>query len=486
MREFIATSPMIPAHGIAIGLNYDDSQLAEGRHPTRLELDAISTGIPILVVHQSGHFGTMNSKALEKAGWTATSVNPDGGVIRREADGKTPNGVVEEVAFFQTIGKLVPQFSRNEVVAQLKAAQAIYVANGFTTVQDGKTQPAALKILPELAKEGVLKIDIVSYPDLVVLSKDPVLHGQLMSRYYTDHFRIGGVKLTLDGSPQGKSAYFTKPYFKVPEGQKADYAGYPAFTDAKLAEWTNLAYKNNWQLLAHVSGDAAGDQLIKAVRAAQMAYPGTDRRTVMVHGHFTRPDQVLALKELGIFASLFPLHTFNWGDYHRTSVVGPQRAENISPAGWFLKQGMAFSIHSDAPVVFPNSMQLIGTAVNRTTRSGYVLGPEHRLPPLQALHAMTLWPAYQHFEEQSKGSLEIGKRADMVVLSANPLTVPPATLSQINVVETIKDGTSIYKQGAARALPETNNPPSQNSLDKTGNDGEPTNEQPAEGTIVPG
>jgi hypothetical protein len=163
-------------------------------------------------------------------------------------------------------------------------------------------------------------------------------------------------------------------------------------------------------------------------------------------GPFLRTDQVSALQELGIFPALYPMHTFYWGDYHRESVAGPARAEHISPTGWLLAKNMMFTIQSDAPVTFPNSMRIFDSAVNRTTRSGYVLGAEHRITPLQALKAMTLWSAYQHFEEDTKGSLEVGKRADLVILDRNPLTVEPSTIKDITILETIKDGTSIYRR----------------------------------------
>jgi len=446
MRDFIATSPMVKMHGVAIGMNYDDSQLAEHRHPTRQELDAVSTEIPIMVSHQSGHFGVLSSKALEKVGLTAASANPVGGVIRREADGKTPNGVLEENAFFGVVYKIFPAFTPEEIVAQIKSSEAIYLSNGFTTIQEGKTTATNVKLLAALAEKGTFKADIVSYPDIVTVGDAAVLHGPLMSRSYKNHFRIGGVKLTLDGSPQGKTGWFTQPYFKVPAGQPADYKGYPAFTDEELRKWVMLAYKNNWQVFAHCSGDAPVDQFIKTVQAAQLAYPGADRRTTIIHGHFIRADQVPKIKALGFFVSAFPLHTFNWGDWHRQEVVGPMRAENISPTGWFLDSGIKFSVHSDAPVIFPNSMQLLATAVNRTTRTGYVLGPQHRLEPIVALKAMTLWPAYQHFEEKTKGSIEVGKIADLVVLSDNPLTFERARLNEIKIDETIKNGQSIYRR----------------------------------------
>jgi predicted amidohydrolase YtcJ len=446
LREFIATSPMVKAHRVVIGMNYDDSQLAERRHPTRQELDAVSTEMPLFVIHQSGHLGVYNSKALELMGINASTPNPSGGVIEREADGKTPSGVLQENAHFGPMYKLAPKFSPAEVKAQFQAGEASYIANGFTTAQEGKTDLATLKALPEFAASGAFKIDIVAYADIMTMGDDPILHGPMMSRRYTNHVRLGGVKLTFDGSPQGKTAWFTQPYLKAPPGEKASYAGYPAFTDAEALKWYTLAYQNNWQMLTHANGDAAIDQLITTVRAAQAAVPGTDRRTVLIHGQFLRNDQVSALQELGIFPALYPMHTFYWGDYHRESVAGPARAANISPTGWLLAKNMMFTIQSDAPVTFPNSMRIFDSAVNRTTRSGVVLGPEHRITPMQALKAMTLWSAYQHFEEDTKGSLQVGKRADLVILDRNPLTVEPSTIKDIAVLETIKDGTSIYRR----------------------------------------
>jgi predicted amidohydrolase YtcJ len=355
MKDFIATSAEVKAWGIAIGFNYDDSQLAEHRAPTRQELDAVSTTVPIMLLHQSGHLGAYNSKAIEMGGITPATPDPSGGVIQRETDGKTPNGVFEENAHFLLVAKVLPKFSPAQMVALVAAAQKIYLANGFTTAQDGKTDPVATQVLIDAAKAHVLKLDVVSYVDLVVMKDSPVLHGSYLSRNYTDHFRIGGVKLTFDGSPQGKTAWFTKPYLKVPEGQQTYYAGYPAFPGpGEAQEWVDKAYKNNWQLLVHANGDAAIDQMIKTVDVAGKKYPGKDRRTVLIHGQYLRADQVPQLKAEEIFPALFPMHTFYWGDWHRDSVAGKARASLISPTGTLLQEGMKFSVHSDAPVTFPN------------------------------------------------------------------------------------------------------------------------------------
>jgi predicted amidohydrolase YtcJ len=377
-------------------------------------------------------------------GVTAESKDPSGGVIGREADGKTPNGVMQENAHFMIFYKLIPDFTEEDLVQLYKAGEYSYISNGFTTVQEGKTDLATLDVLPKMAESVGFDIDIISYPDIAAIGDAKILHGKLMSRDYTHGFRMGGVKLTFDGSPQGKTAWFTQPYYKVPEGQNAEYLGYPAFSDEEALKWMTLAFDNKWQLLVHTNGDAAIDQLIKLVEQLQPWLKNADHRTVMIHGQFTRKDQVEQLKKLGIFPSLYPMHTFYWGDWHRDSVAGVERANNISPSAWFLNEGMRLTIHSDSPVTFPNAMRLLDSAVNRTTRTNKMLGAEHQMEPLDALKAITLWSAYQHFEEQIKGSLEIGKQADMVILDKNPLTVPRASIKDIKVLETINNGKSIF------------------------------------------
>jgi hypothetical protein len=429
---------------VAIGFNYDDSQLKELRSPTAAELDAISTEIPIVVIHQSGHLGVLNSVALKKVGITAASKDPQGGVIRRKPGSQEPNGVLEETAYFGAVFSLVPKYAPEDVTNQLKRSLAIYVANGFTTVQEGRAEGGNVKDLETAAKAGAFSVDIVAYPGLDSNAKDPALHGPLMNRYYKNHYRIGGVKLTFDGSPQGKTAYFTAPYYQVPAGQPKPYRGYPAFKPADAQKWVDMAFKNKWQLLVHANGDAAIDELIATVAKAKAKYPNNSARTVLIHGQYLRKDQVPQLKKLGIFPSLYPMHTFYWGDWHRQSVAGPKRAENISPTGWVLDNGMKFTIHSDAPVTFPNSMRILDSAVNRTTRTNYVLGPKQRLSPYIALKAMTIWSAYQHFEESAKGTLEPGKLADFVILNQNPLKIAPAKIINIKVMETIKDGKTVF------------------------------------------
>lgn len=431
--------------GWIVGFGYDNSQLAEQRHPTRNDLDKVSSEIPILIIHQSGHLGVANSKALAIAGISAETPNPKGGVFQRESDGKTPNGVAEEYAFFQLIGAFGQSLDKN--VNDLFAVEGakLLASFGYTTGQEGRATQASLNALQRVADSGALKIDLVVYPDILEV---PDMHP---TRKYKHHFRVGGAKLTIDGSPQGKTAWLTEPYFIPPPGKDKDYRGYPAITEQQTMDAVEKAYANNWQIIVHCNGDAAIDLMIKAIKAAQAKFPEVDNRPVLIHGQTLRRDQVDAIKALGIFPSLFPMHTFYWGDYHRESVLGPERAANISPTGWILEQNMMFGTHHDAPVALPDSMRVLSATVTRRTRSGRVLGPKHRVPVATALKAMTLWSAWQHFEENRKGSIEVGKLADLIVLSDNPLTIPEAQLNDLKVLATYKEGVSIYQRGEEAA-----------------------------------
>lgn len=425
------------------GWGYDDSLLEERRHPTRRDLDKVSTAIPISIQHVSGHLMACNSKCLELAKITAQTADPKGGVIRREAGSDEPSGVLEETAM-GLLYSVLPQPDSAASIKLLKPAQDYYASYGITTVQDGAASPQEVKLLAAAAEQGELYLDVAAYP----YQQLPGVTGDEFapSSTYKNHFRVAGIKLVLDGSPQGKTAWLSKPYFKPPKGQSADYRGYPILKDEQVEQHINKAFAEGVQVLAHANGDAAADQLLDAVTAANNKLGPGDRRTVMIHAQTAREDQLAQMQTQGIIPSYFSAHTFFWGDWHRDSVLGKQRAERISPLKSTVDRGMRFTTHNDTPIVPPDMMRLLWASVNRVTRSGQVLGDAQRISPLQALKSMTINAAYQYFEEDSKGSIEPGKLADLTILSANPLTVEQDKIKDIQVLETIKEGNSIYRR----------------------------------------
>ena len=449
MKQWQAkNAQMVSDIGWIVGFGYDDAQLEEGRHPTAYDLDKISTTVPVMMVHQSGHLMTLNHKALDLIGYTADTKNPPGGVIRRESDDRTPNGVLEESAKFKAQIALFSRFddAANDALA-LSGLEA-YMRYGFTTAQEGKASTGNVAVWERLAKQGHLPIDIAVVPDIV--SEQELLKELRFSQSYNNHYRIAGAKLTLDGSPQGFTAWFTKPYHRPAENQASDYSGYAAIAEQdKVNQLVLQAFENNWQLNVHCNGDAAADQLLNAIENANKKLGKADRRTVMVHAQTVRFDQLDRMKELGVIPSFFGLHTFYWGDWHVERTLGRERAYRISPAATALQKGMIFTQHHDAPIIIPNSMMIVHATVNRASRSGEIIGPDERISPYQALLSITRWAAYQYFEEGAKGSLEAGKLADFVILDRNPLKVDPVTIKDINVLETIKEGGSVYRLEAS-------------------------------------
>jgi predicted amidohydrolase YtcJ len=242
-----------------------------------------------------------------------------------------------------------------------------------------------------------------------------------------------------------KTAFLTQPYLKPPHGMAADYKAYPSVTQEELDRWFDLAWRNNLQLLVHCNGDAAADQMLHAARKAIAQHGRKDLRPVMIHAQFVRQDQLDAMVALGITPSFFSGHTYYWGDWHINETVGPARAFGMSPMASAKKKGLRFTNHSDAPVVPIDQLMTMWTAVNRVSRSGVVVGPEERISALDALRAVTLDAAWQYFEEQRKGSIEVGKLADLVILDQNPLAVAPMAIRDIRVLETIKEGRTVWK-----------------------------------------
>lgn len=430
--------------GWIIGFGYDDAQLKEKRHPVATELDQISKDIPVMLLHQSGHLATLNTKGLEVAGITANSPDPPGGIIRRIKGTKNPEGTLEESAMFGPLFKVFEKIDSNGNANIIRAGIASYTKFGFTTAQEGRASNAVCESLRKMAAANELPMDIYAYPDIQI-ELDYMLKTGTQANYF-NHFRIAGVKLSSDGAIQGKTAYLSKPYKVPPAGSKKDYRGYPAFPDDKdYNALVDAAFKNNWQIITHCNGDASGDMYIRAVRLAADKYGNNDRRSVMIHAQMVREDQLDSMKVLGIIPSFFAMHTFYWGDWHVNETIGKERAYRISPGISTLKRGMIFTQHHDAPVAFPDALRVLHATVNRVSRSGEIIGPDQRVPVYIALKSITDWAAYQAFEEKIKGTLTAGKLADFVILDRNPLKIDPMELTNLKVMATIKEGKTIYE-----------------------------------------
>lgn len=450
MRDWVeANKAAVTKTRLIIGFGYDQATLKERRPPTREELDTISTEYPIMLVHQSAHFGAFNSKGLEVVGIDATTKDPAGGVIQRVEGSQTPNGVLEELAFANAAFKLLPRIGPNGVEVFAREGAKLWARYGYTTAEEGKAIPDIARVLKKLADEGAFEIAVVAYVDALT-DRDFIVANQ--SRTYTNRFRVGGAKLTIDGALQGFTGWRDKPYYKPVGNFSPGYSGYPSATAEQVFDSARWAAENKVQLIAHANGERASDLLIAAHRAAQAQFRDAQKlRPVLIHGQAQRIDQIDSYKRLGVIPSLFPMHTYYWGDWHLDHVFGPVYGANISPTGWVRERGMIFTTHHDAPVALPDSMRVLDATVTREARgSGRILGPHQRVDVITALKAMTIWAAYQKFEEATKGSLTVGKLADFAILSANPTTVDPRTIDTIKVTETVKEGKTIFRLAAGK------------------------------------
>ncbi|MDT0294920.1 amidohydrolase [Mesonia ostreae] len=436
----------IPDDEWIVGWGYDDGQLEEKRHPTKQEIDAVLPNNPVYLMHTSGHMGVANSAALKLLNVNADSPDPDGGTIVRMENSKEPNGLVQETAMYPFMGTVLEIAAKNQA-KHFDATQEYYASNGITTAQDGMTDRNSIAFFKKQAAAGKLKIDLIALGgnnDLKTNLADSTIHF----KKYNNHFKVQGTKIVADGSPQGKTAFFTEPFKTEVPGCTHDCRGLPSLSKESLNDLFVTAYKNDNQLFIHSNGDATIDMVIAAHENAceQLGQElDKDRRTIVIHSQFVRSEQLEIFKEYNIEPSFFTNHAFFWGDEHVKN-LGKRRAFFLSPIASAEKLGLKYTNHSDATVTPIDPLFMIWSAVNRVSRTGEVIGPEERATPYQALKAITSHAAYEFFEENYKGSLEEGKLADFVILDKNPLKVEPMNIKEIQVLQTIKEGNTVYKK----------------------------------------
>jgi len=419
---------------------YDENELDEKRHITKRELDEAFTENPVYLQHTSGHMGVANSHALALLNIDNTTPDPEGGKIVRFADSDEPTGLVQEVAMYEFARKAIETFASKKE-ALFPRAQAYYLSHGLTTAQDGNTDPQSMALFVKMATETGLDIDLVSLPGTHSIEQSDFPFQEDLNGV-----RFQGIKIVADGSPQGKTAFFTQPYLTDVEGCESDCKGLPSISQAALNDLFVKGYANDRQLFIHSNGDASMDMIIAAHEHATKQLNlslDADRRTVVIHSQFVREDQLDTFAQYNILPSFFTNHTYFWGDVHLEN-LGKPRANYMSPMKDAIAKGLIVTNHSDDTVTPVDPMFGVYTAVNRLSRSGALVGGEQRVSAYQALQAITVNAAYQLFEEDRKGSLVPGKLADLVFLNENPVTTPAASLKDIKVMQTIKAGKTVF------------------------------------------
>jgi predicted amidohydrolase YtcJ len=453
-----------PQGAWVVGFGYQARAMKEGRPPTSEELDQISKDIPVMVVDSSGHLGAANAAAFKAAGITADTPDPTGGVFTRGKDGKSLLGPMEETALNAVRSKR-PPFSGELAARAITGAAKVWASYGQTTAME-----AGLGLGNDDIAIVTNAIDNKLLPiDLYIAAKDSTLDDTLAAAYtvaseyrpdasgivdklraarpdldtrYINRVRMGGVKFWLDGSLD--TAWFTQPYTETPAGKTAPFSGYRQIPDEVLDAAFDKYWPTELQIHMHMNGDAAADQALKAIAKAVKKYGMRDHRPVFVHATWLRVDQIDQIKRYGAIPSFLTAGIIPGGD----SVVrlwGAERSAGAMASRTFLRSNLPFTFSHDAPVSpTPSILALVDAGVNRLSGSGKIVGPDERIPPYHALRAVTAMAAYQLKEEKNKGTLEVGKLADLVILDKNPLKVESTTIKDIAVVETIKEGKTVF------------------------------------------
>jgi len=433
----IAKGEVIQAYG------YDENVMPKGQLLNRDDLDKALPDNPVLVGHVSMHGAVLNSAAMKKWGISAKTKTPPGGIIVRKPGTQEPWGLIMETAYLPIFASL-PQPTTAQEVEWSKAGQLQYARHGITTAHEGATHAGDLDLMKRAAAGGANLIDVIAYPFITDLEAVLKKYPKETWGTYENGLKIGGVKITIDGSPQGKTAFFTTPYLTGGPGGEKNWKGELAFPEEVVAKAVKAVYDMGVPMNLHANGDGAIDAFLRVHEKAAAGDLGKERNITMIHSQFVRKDQLDKYVQYKILPSFYTLHTYYFAEAHIAN-RGKAQAMYISPMRDAIDKGLMPTNHTDFVVAPLDQLFVMWSAVNRISRDGALIGADQRVTPLEALKAQTINAARQYGEQASKGSLEVGKRADLVVLDQNPLKVDPMKIRDVKVVETFKDGKSIYK-----------------------------------------
>ncbi|MGE7591905.1 amidohydrolase [Peribacillus frigoritolerans] len=434
-----------------LGFGYDDTLLKEKRHPTRAELDAVVPDHPVFIRHVSAHFGVVNSAALKMAGMDETVLDPPGGHLGRDGSGQL-NGILYELPAMNMVEKKIPAPSLDLLVSLLSEGSKDYLETGITTNTDAGVGlnmgivelEAHLKAIAE--RKNPLRMRLMVMHNLL-------REGNELGKYTANELnleiiekscgraRLDSAKLFQDGSIQGLTAALRQPYHCNP-GVSGDLLHEQNEFNEEILDLN----KRGFRITTHGNGDRAIGSILDAYEFALKKNPRIDHRHRIEHLQTVTKSDLERMKKLGVAGSFFINHVYYWGDRHKKLFLGPERANSINPLRDALLNNLLFTVHSDCPVTPISPLFSVWAAVNRITMGGEVLGHEQRIDVESALRSMTIWGAELNFDEKNTGSIEIGKRADFVILSEDPLKVDPLEIKDIPVLATIVNGQVLYQK----------------------------------------
>jgi predicted amidohydrolase YtcJ len=425
---------------------YDDTKMTDGRRLTRDDLDAAAPDNPVIIVHISGHWAVVNSKALEIGKLDENSPDPEGGSLGRESGAGRLNGLLLEMAMFNfafenmaVTPTVVPSFPKDVLMRSIKEACAFLNSAGITGVGDALCAPSHVSAYLQMAREAQLTLRVnmmMSYIFLPHLEKAGLYGG------WGDQWtRAGGIKLILDGAIAGKTAAMKDGYADDPDDHGLLLIEDQAFLDDVVLRSHKLGY----QVCAHANGDMAINMALDAIEKAMNAAPRPDPRHRIEHCTMINEGILKRLAKLGVVA--LPFTSYVWQHAEKLKPYYGEKAHRMFAHKSFLDSGIIAAAASDHPVGLHSPLMGVQCMVTRKTPDGHVIGPDERLPLDEAFRVYTTYAAHASREDHIKGSLTPGRLADMTVLSEDPWETDPDRISQIKVDMTIVNGDVVYDAG---------------------------------------
>lgn len=439
LARVAARAAETPASHWLEGRGWDHSLWEGGAFPTREDLDRVAPEHPVFLKRKCGHAGWANSRALELAGITSETPDPPGGAIDRDPTTGQPTGILKERAM-ELMSRLIEEPLMDEAVDAIKAGMANAHKQGLVGVHTMEGTPA-FRAFQQLRATGELKLRVLM--QIPEENLDAAIQAGLRSGFGDERLRIGGVKVFSDGALGTHTAYMLAPYANDPNNY-----GIPVATAEHLREVVGKASRAGIAAFVHAIGDRANCAVLDAIEASRQAGEGLDLRHRIEHVQIIHPDDMPRLAKLGVIASMQPIHATQ--DMLLADALWGTRCTGAYAWRSLLDAGAALAFGSDSPVEDLSVMKGIHAAVTRRRADGSPgpdgWYPEQRLTVAEAFYAYTTGAAYASGEEAIKGTLSLGKLADLVVLSQDIFAVDPMAILETEIVATMFDGEFVYSR----------------------------------------
>jgi predicted amidohydrolase YtcJ len=439
IRDFAAK---LPKGRWILNGNWDHENWTPPALPTRRLIDAVTPDNPVFINRLDGHMCLANSLALKLAGVTRQTPDPPGGAIVRDAGGE-PTGVLKDAAM-NYVYKVIPSPSEEVMAEAIRAALAYAAENGVTSVQDMSASPEVFGVYQKLLANGEMTVRVYGIQPLSEWGR--LARVGVRAWFGNDKLKIGGLKGFADGSLGSTTALFFEPYLDAPKT-----SGLPSdemFPEGKMLNNILDADRAGLQVAVHAIGDKANKTILDVFAEVEKRNGARDRRLRIEHAQHLRPEEIKRFGAERVIASMQPYHAIDDGRWAENR-IGPNRAKGTYAFRSLLVAGATLAFGSDWFVAPMEPLMGIYAAVTRRTfdgkrPQGWV--PEQKITVAEAVRAFTMGSAYASGDEKVKGSIEVGKLADLVVLSADIFKSDPVEIEKAKVVMTIFDGKVIYER----------------------------------------